>query len=268
MTFDYKKYSLEQLDNWMHDAISGDATPDEIYDCIINVVRESYYHHKEQTSRAYELLSKLNGNDGWTVEDVMKEKEYYEPSMPPWGHSDIEALQYTEEELNAMCDKAASDDEKEKCREYNMREAEYYDKRAQLDAQLEQIRQEGGYEWTPPMENTKSKYYYDYNRNDLNRENPFLKYDEAVAAGWTMTDDGFWIPPQNKKTWVLPIEQTFDDYFVSFPDDLLKAANLKENDQVEWIDNGDNTYTLRKVTKLSRGESYDDFENPCDMVES
>ena len=26
--------------------------------------------------------------------------------MPPWGHSDMEALRYSEEELNAMCDAA------------------------------------------------------------------------------------------------------------------------------------------------------------------
>jgi hypothetical protein len=107
---DYKKYSLEQLNNWMHDAMScGDATPQEIYDVIIEVVKDNYYTYKKQTSEAYELLSLLNGNGGWTIEEVMKEKEYYEPSMPPWGHSDMEALRYTEEELNMMCDKAASD---------------------------------------------------------------------------------------------------------------------------------------------------------------
>jgi len=50
---------------------------------------------------------------------------------------------YTEEELNAMCD-AAQD--KEKCREYNLREAEYYNKRAQLDLE-------------------KSKYYWGTDRN-------------------------------------------------------------------------------------------------------
>jgi len=37
---DYKKYSLENLENWMHDAISsGDATPQEIYDVIAGVVK-------------------------------------------------------------------------------------------------------------------------------------------------------------------------------------------------------------------------------------
>ena len=48
--------------------------------------------------------------------------------------------------------------------------------------------------------------------------------------------------------WQLPIE--FDpsgELFVTFPDDLLEAANLKEDDVVEWNDNGDGSYTLRKV---------------------
>lgn len=238
MDFDYKKYSLEQLDNWMHDALScAEATPQEIYDVIKGVVEEQYLYFKDQANRCHQLLTLLDDDRkhripvydefrGSTVSSV----------MPPWGHSDMEALRYTEEELNAMCDKAASDDEKEKCREYNLREAEYYDKRAELDAK-------------------HSNHYYDYTRNDFNRPNPF---DEAVAAGWTMTGDGFWIPPQKEdkvKKWVLPVEEAKDtdtdetEYFVSFPDDLLEAANLKEGDQVEWVDNGNGSYTLTKVTK-------------------
>ena len=132
----------------------------------------------------------LRDSDNEAYAAVIKERDYYEPQ------------QYTEEELNAMCDKAASEEEKDKCREYNLREAEYYDKRAKLDAQLEEIRQAGGYEWTPEVP---------------------------------------------KKKWVLPVEQVHDDYFVSFPDDLLKAAKLKEGDQVEWVDNKDGSYTLKKL---------------------
>ena len=41
--------------------------------------------------------------------------------------------QYTEEQLNAMCDVASNVEEHEKCKEYNLREAEYYNKRAQAD---------------------------------------------------------------------------------------------------------------------------------------
>ena len=63
--FNYKKYSLENLENWLHDAMSaGEATPHEIYDKIIEVVKENYYHHKQYASQAYELLSLLNGNGG------------------------------------------------------------------------------------------------------------------------------------------------------------------------------------------------------------
>ena len=59
----YKKYSLEQLENWMHDAMSADeATPQEIYDVIVGVVKDNYYTYKKQASEAYELLALLNGN--------------------------------------------------------------------------------------------------------------------------------------------------------------------------------------------------------------
>jgi hypothetical protein len=258
---DYKKYSLEHLENWLHDAMSvGEATPQEIYDTIKKVVEENYYTYKEQTAKAYELLALLNGNGkghlscdkddpspeckkSWTSfweenyypEEYEKSKEpKVEDIMPPWGHSDMEALRYTEEELNAMCEKASSDDEKEKCREYNLREAEYYDKRAQVDTDYE-----------------KSKYYWDADRNKSVNQ---LSYDEMIAAGYEMTADGFWIPSHKEekvKKWVLPVEVDgpSGEYFVTFPDDLLEAANLKEGDQVEWIDNGEGSYIMKKVTQ-------------------
>jgi hypothetical protein len=73
--------------------------------------------------------------------------------------------------MNAMCEHAATENDKEKCREYNLREAEYYTKRAELDAQ-------------------HSKYYNDPGRNKT--------YDEMIADGWQMTDDGFWIKENDK----------------------------------------------------------------------
>ena len=208
MDFDYKKYSLEQLDNWMHDALScAEATPQEIYDVIKGVVKEQYLYFKDQANRCHQLLTLLDDD-----------RKHRIPVYDEFRGSTVSSVQYTEEELNAMCDKAASDQEKEQCREYNLREAEYYDKRAKLDA----------------------------------------TYDQMIAAGYEMTGDGFWIPPQKEdkvKKWVLPVEEAKDtdtdetEYFVSFPDDLLEAANLKEGDQVEWVDNGNGSYTLTKVTK-------------------
>ena len=160
MDFDYKKYSLENLEKWMSDALlSSEATPQEIYDIIRKVVEEEYHYFKHHTGRCYELLALLNGNGkghlscykddqseeckkSWTSfwEEYHYPEEVKDDGMRPWGHSDLEYMianptltedrisnfpgeQYTEEELNAMCDKAVSDQEKEKCREYNLREA-------------------------------------------------------------------------------------------------------------------------------------------------
>ncbi len=46
---------------------------------------------------------------------------------------------------------------------------------------------------------------------------------------------------KSKKKWILPVEQFAgsEEYLISFPDDLLKAADLKEGDDVEWVDQGD-----------------------------
>ena len=162
--FSYKKYSLEQLDNWVNDALNcEDLTPQDIYDTVIKCVDESIEYHKKHLTKSIELLSLLRGHRPVDLSATGEE-------FP----------QYTEEEMDAMCERAATENDKDKCREYNLREAEYYNKRAQLDAQyaksMEEIKVNGGYEWTP--EPTKEKK---------------MTYDDMVAAGWTMTADGFWI---------------------------------------------------------------------------
>jgi hypothetical protein len=114
-----------------------------------------------------------------------------------WGENyypeEYSSSQYTEEELNAMCD-AAEELEKH------------------------------------------SSSYYDYQRNDLEKPNPFTKKDKVVR-------------------WRLPVEEVENgdtgeqEYFITFPDDLLEAVNLSEGDEVEWVDRNDGTFILRKVTK-------------------
>ena len=151
---DYKKYSLGQLENFLHDAMSAaEATPQEIYDVIKGVVEENYYTYKHQASQAYELLGLLNGNGKGHISD------YDDTELMP-------DLQYTEEELDAMCDKAEAKDRVIK--------------------------------------------------------------------------------------WSLPVEEHEDgEYYITFPDDLLEATDLKEGDKVEWIDRGDGSYLLKKVPDVS-----------------
>lgn len=111
--------------------------------------------------------------DAWDETVTKLKQEEVDDYMRPWGHSDMEALsQYTDEELDAMCDNAA-------------------------------------------------------------------KEDKVVR-------------------WQLPVEEDAvnGEYFITFPDDLLEAANLKQGDDVEWIDNDDGTFILKKSEKqLNHDES-------------
>jgi len=177
--FSYKKYSLEQLDNWVNDALScEDLTPEDIYNTIVKCVDDSVEYHKKNLTKSVELLSLLKGNRPVNFETTQSDwNDFWEENYYPEEHK-----QYTEEELNAMCD-AASD--KEKCREYNLREAEYYTKRAELDAK--HTSKVDGYS-VDGIEH--SQYYYDTGRNKT--------YDQMIAEGWQMTDDGFWIKETDK----------------------------------------------------------------------
>ena len=60
---DYKKYSLENLENWLHDALScEEASPHEIYSVIRKVVQDQYNYHKEQSQKCLGLLELLSGH--------------------------------------------------------------------------------------------------------------------------------------------------------------------------------------------------------------
>jgi len=185
--FNYKKYSLEKLQEWVHDALScGEASPHEIYSAIREAVREDYYYYKEHCSRASGLLELLS------------------------GHRPVKDAKWDEWEET------------------------YY-----------------------PEE-------YDYTATGEKWPSTPVKYDEhmksyAPYAGSTVSS----VKQDKPKKWVLPVEETKiaetdeTEYFVSFPDDLLEAANLKEGDQVEWVDNGDSSYLLKKVEK--KAPTYDEM---------
>jgi hypothetical protein len=53
--------------------------------------------------------------------------------------------------------------------------------------------------------------------------------------------------------WQLPVEEDTvnGEYFITFPDDLLEAANLSPGDDVEWVEQEVGTFLLRKIEKTS-----------------
>jgi hypothetical protein len=90
-----------------------------------------------------------------------------------------------------------------------------------------------------------------------------LKQEDPCMPPWGHSDLEYLITnsKQDKVVkWVLPVEEVENgdtgeqEYFITFPDDLLEAANLKEGDDVEWVDRNDGTFILRKVTKPLGGD--------------
>jgi hypothetical protein len=193
MTSDYKKYSLDKLQEWVHDAMNSDASPHEIYSAIREAVREDYYYHKDCISRASGLLELLSGHR--PVED-----------------SSI--LQCDKDDKSPECQKSWNDFWEENY--YPEEYQKYTTNNINLQKEVEDIRKEGGYDWTPEVKKDKVK------------------------------------------KWVLPVEEVRDEdtdediYCVTFPDDLLEAANLKEGDIVEWVNQGDDSYLLQKHTERFR----------------
>jgi bifunctional DNA-binding transcriptional regulator/antitoxin component of YhaV-PrlF toxin-antitoxin module len=183
---DYKKYALGQVENFLYDAMSTDATPQEIYDTIRGVVEDNYYTYKKSASEAYELLGLLNGNGKG---HLTCDKDDTSPECKKSWSDFWTTTSYTEEEIGAMC----------------------------AAAEVEQ---------------------------DMKNAEKFLKKDKV-------------------KKWVLPVEETKveetdeTEYFITFPDDLLEATDLVEGDQIEWQDQGDGLYILKKVENKKIYESPD-----------
>jgi hypothetical protein len=160
MTSDYKKYSLKQLENFLYDAMSTESSPQEIYDVIRGVVEDNYYTYKHQASQAYELLTLLNGNgEGHLTCDKDDTSSECKKS---WNDFWEEPSQYTDEELNEMCDAAEAKDKVVK--------------------------------------------------------------------------------------WILPVD---DDYNITFPEDLIEQTGWKEGDTLQWIDQNDGSFLMKKVTKMN-----------------
>ena len=183
MTADHKDYALKQVENFLYDAMSADATAQEIYDVIKGVVEDNYNVYKNATQKAYELLGLLNGNGEGHISDAIsrgnKIHQAIDDCMPPWGHSDMEALKYTDKEMDAMCSAAEE--------------------------------------------------------------------EELISKGY-FKENGFWKKP---KTWIVEVSMDglTGDAFLPIPDEVMDLVEWNLYDTLEWIDNKDGSWIIRKVTK-------------------
>jgi len=130
MTLDYQK--VWNTMNELEMVTSKISSAREILDSAVDRLQENQYDKTETLLYAVDeflqyylaefdkkfkdawaetvIKLKQEENDAWDT--ALKEKEYYEPSMPPWGHSDLEYLSkhYTDDEMSAMCYNAVEQD--------------------------------------------------------------------------------------------------------------------------------------------------------------
>ena len=129
--------------------------------------------------------------EAWDETVTKLKQEEVDDYMRPWGHSDMEALsKYTDEELDAMCDNAAKEDKVVKWRlpveeveNGDTMETEYFITFPDDLLEAANLKQGDDVEW---IDNNDGSFI-------LKKSVKQLNHDEAIAAGWTMTDDGFWV---------------------------------------------------------------------------
>jgi hypothetical protein len=190
------------------------------------------------TMAAYEFLGYFieefdkKFKDAWkaTVGDLRDGDVKKDDCMPPWGHSDLEYLSKHKEHL--ICNK---DDTSLECEQsWN----DFWEDPNYGDTQLMSTQQ--------------------YTDDELDAMCSVAEEEEELISKGYFKEDGSWKKPKDKVVkWILPVEE--DDpsgtYYITFPDDLLEASNLKEGDQVEWIDQGDGSFKLIKIVDEVEDES-------------
>ena len=125
--------------------------------------------------------------EAWDETVTKLKQEERDDYMRPWGHSDMEALsQYTDEELDAMCDNAAKEDKVVRWQlpvEEDAVNGEYFITFPDDLLEAANLKEGDDVEW---IDNNDGSFI-------LKKSEKQLNHDEAIAAGWTMTDDGFWV---------------------------------------------------------------------------
>ena len=151
------------------------------------------------------------------------------------------------------------------------------------DINLDWIEKSGGFEWTPgspwppevPDEEAcngddyqHSKYYYDYNRNDPDRENPFTEaFDYMMGEAVTGKTEWIYESPDGGKTVTRRKPHSLEKEVIQQPNDTLKYQedkSLKDlTDYVNTTYEGHYTSDQDNVQTLDIIESVGDAKSFC-----
>jgi hypothetical protein len=84
-----------------------------------------------------------------------------------------------------------------------------------------------------------------YTEGEMDAMTAAAEEEELISKGY-FKEDGFW---RKSKIWTVEIQMDglTGDAFIPIPDDLSDAVGWDVDDELEWWDNKDGSYILRKV---------------------
>ncbi len=171
-----KDYSLQQIEEWVSDAMESGATPKEIHDTIVDTIRRRVKYHKacyEEGKQLHELVTSTP-----LLESV--------PNNPVTESHFATATKITE------AASARDWDEFWKSDDFKLDSPELH------SDELDKIKEQ--------------------------EDKP--SYMDMIAKGYTMTDDGFWLPP----------EKTLDDSFERSVREREKSINVSVGDYPDYTE--------------------------------
>ena len=155
------------------------------------------------------------------------------------------------------------------------------------DIDLDWIEKSGGFEWTPgspwppevkidektglwkePQPHQHSDYYYDYTRNDPDRENPFTEaFDHMMGEAVTGKTEWIYESPDGGKTVTRRRPHSLEKEVIQKPNDTLKYQEDKSlKDLTDYVnttyeghytsDQGDNVQTLDIIESVGDAKSF------------
>ena len=155
------------------------------------------------------------------------------------------------------------------------------------DKDLDWIEKSGGFEWTPgspwppevkidektglweePQPYQHSDYYYDYTRNDPDRENPFTEaFDHMMGEAVTGKTPWIYESPDGGKTVTRRKPHSLEKEVIQQPNDTLKYQEDKSlKDLTDYVnttyeghytsDQGDNVQTLDIIESVGDAKSF------------
>ena len=171
------RYTMDQISAFLYDALNEEnLSAQQIYETIIETVAEHTEYLQIQYEKSQQLFDLLKGTakpykSPWDT--YLQDNNDENDCMPPWGHSDLEYASKHSEENKVKTWILPVDDEG-------------------VVTLPEDLLERSGWKEGDVL------VYEVSNGNIIVRKKEPMTHTEMIENGYTLSDDGFWVPPQGE----------------------------------------------------------------------